>query len=406
MKSSRWALADQGGISAANFLASVVLARALAPTKYGAIAVGLSTWVIVLAIVRSLVMQPYTIESSPLKSGEWHRATAASAGTLVWLTLVGVMGGAILALSDVLGEVGHSVGSFLLLSPFLVLADFYRTAAYTRARADIAFLISATQGVVQLAWLGMLLFVDGVTVALAAASWGIGAVAAMIAGCILLKVPPRLGMGSAVLTLRSLSMLGKWFVPANFLQAFSAQTLIYIAAWTGDRAGSAGVKVVSSLCAPIMVLLAAAESVLLPWTSVQMKEDPSVVAERLRLATMVAGSLLTTYIVALALFGTSVLNFAFGVQYGSYDVLILPIALSMSFSAIAALPLLSLRALGRGERLLRVQLAHISAKLIAGGGLTVTLGLVAGAWGIAAVSIGYMAAAQYQCHRVLASERE
>src|SRR4051794_15446990 len=59
-----WALADQALSSGTNFALAIMLARLLAPKAYGSYVLAAGSWLMLLGLVRAVIVQPYTVETS------------------------------------------------------------------------------------------------------------------------------------------------------------------------------------------------------------------------------------------------------------------------------------------------------------------------------------------------------
>ncbi len=73
-----WAVVDQVFSSGTNFIPSLVLARILGPQNYGTFSLAFLAWFLALSVIRSALMQPYTLAAAPLEPSESARLDVAS----------------------------------------------------------------------------------------------------------------------------------------------------------------------------------------------------------------------------------------------------------------------------------------------------------------------------------------
>lgn len=74
-----WGLADQSLVSASNFLAVVLLARALEPSAFGLFLLGYTALLFVNQLQNSLITRPHNVLAAALEGGEYASFTTAAA---------------------------------------------------------------------------------------------------------------------------------------------------------------------------------------------------------------------------------------------------------------------------------------------------------------------------------------
>src|SRR4051794_18347281 len=78
-----WAMVDQILSSGTNFVPSLLLARVLGPSDFGTFSLAFLAWFLTLSVIRSALMQPYTLAASSLSQRDWRELTSRAAGSVV-----------------------------------------------------------------------------------------------------------------------------------------------------------------------------------------------------------------------------------------------------------------------------------------------------------------------------------
>src|SRR4051794_19590335 len=70
-----WSIVDQVLSSGTNFVPSLLLARVLGPDNFGAFSIAFLAWFGGLSILKSSLMQPYTLSAASADRTEWRALT-------------------------------------------------------------------------------------------------------------------------------------------------------------------------------------------------------------------------------------------------------------------------------------------------------------------------------------------
>ena len=171
------AAADQGVMSLANFVATIILARAISPTELGVYGVGFTALRLVRAFQEGLTVQPLNIFGAAMPEEEFRGY--ASSTTLIHLALVGLSAGgaalggwlAIQTGNDVAGPTLFALWfSFLFWQP----QEYLRRVLYARQQVFHAFINTLVANLVRLGlmvWWGGQGRLSGVA-GLDAIAWG------------------------------------------------------------------------------------------------------------------------------------------------------------------------------------------------------------------------------------------
>ncbi len=153
-----WALLDQGLFSGANFLVNVLLARWLAPEEYGAFAVALSIYYLLMGFHTAVLTEPMMV----FGAGKYRKQFREYLGMLLWghwgisaLIVQGLAGAAWFFLRRGL-PLGEALLALAVASPFLLLLWLTRRACYANLKPALAVVGSAINLVVVLAGLFLL----------------------------------------------------------------------------------------------------------------------------------------------------------------------------------------------------------------------------------------------------------
>lgn len=371
-----WGLLDQAVYSGTNFLAVVLVARALGADAFGAFALALSVWATVWVLARSVIAEPFIIRTAALPEDEWRVEASHAAGVLIAAgaaTALGV-GGAALLLFD--GSLGPTL---LVLAPFvpvLLLQDFWRVAAFSRDDGRLAFLNDLAWAVVQVAALLLLWALDAFTAPTAMAAWALGGLAGMLVGFRQFHLRPYLS-GSSGAWVKKTLQLGGWLGVARGMQAASLNfTFVLIGAVAG--LGALGeLRAVYTLFGPVATVSRAMQ---LPALA-QMSRGEGHARDRAVLSYSFALSLLAAAFGTVVVFGGSpLLGGVFGESFSEAGSLLLPVAVMFVVSGVSISFSTGLGALRAVRELAFVESVSAPVRV----GLAVLLTAVGGVEGAAA----------------------
>lgn len=184
-------MADQAVSSLANAALSIVIARTVSPTEYGAFALAFSIYTFLVAISQALAGQVVMIRYSATEGEVRARAAAAAAGTSV---VLGLASAAVLAVVSL--GLQMPLRSVLLavavLLPALMLQDTWRTVFVSRGTPRQAFTNDLLWTALQVVLIGGLLALSVAQAVWYVLAWGIAALVAAVYGVRQSGAPPRL----------------------------------------------------------------------------------------------------------------------------------------------------------------------------------------------------------------------
>ena len=363
---------------------ALILARLLGPQSYGTFSLAFLAWFLVLAVIRSGFMQPYTLVASSLELPEWRDLTSRASGLVV---AAGATASGTFAMSGFLvgisSELGRSLLAVAVLAPGLVLQEFWRSASFVSRRAKTAAANDFYWAVGQALAFAAVLTTVRITAAESLLAWGAGAWLAAALGALQLSVTPRIGRDSLQLA-REWLRLGSWFTGANV--TFSAGLFgaaAIIAAELGPHSLGLFRMVEGNLFGPVQLVLIAAASVFVPHLA---RSSSDLDGRALRAAFRYSAGIAITvagYGGVLMLVAPVLLDSVFGSAFEPATSLILPMLVSYTVDAAGNGAALLLQVQRRGRSLLIMQLAATSLQLLAVIMLVRTNGVLGAAWGVA-----------------------
>jgi O-antigen/teichoic acid export membrane protein len=176
-----WAIVDQILSTTTNFGLSVILARNVGTTEYGAFAVGFTIYALALGVSRALSTDPLIVRFS----NRSHEEQREAAGTAVAMgIMVGIAGGVVLvAVGLVVGQpLGPVFLAFGIGFPFVLWQDAYRYQFIAARRPHLAALNDLVWVVALSVLLAVTVAADAATAAPYIAAWAGAAGLAAVVG--------------------------------------------------------------------------------------------------------------------------------------------------------------------------------------------------------------------------------
>lgn len=377
-KAFGWGLVDQALSSATNFGGSILAARSLTSSDFGAVAIGFSVFLLVLGISRAWSSEPLVIRYSAAFASDRADAVSRAAGSSVAIGLLsGVLVGAVgLAFDGAL----RSVLLVLAVSlPFLMLQDLWRFALIMQGRQRSA---AGNDGL----WLLVMLsaFAIGTRTELsptgAIACWTMGACVASGFGLVQLRCRPK----TRVLTWWAKhSDLGARFAVEFLLVIGVSYALTIGVAAVGGLEDSAGFRGATVLMGPLNVLFLGVGFQVLPLMVHQVKDDVNRVWRTAKLTSVCLAAVALFWVVTLLVIPDIVGQALLGDSWHVTEPL-LPVFSWLYMALAAGLgALYGLRALADARRSLKTRLALSPLVIVSGVSGAAIAGPVGAAAGLA-----------------------
>lgn len=177
-----WNLVDQVVSSGTNLVLTVIIARSLSVSGFGAFAVAFAVYSLLVGGSRAIIAQPLVVRYVSRGESAFYDAARAAAGGAV---LLGIASGVItLAVGLVVGgATGLSLVAIGVLMPALLLQDMWRAIFVAQGRPQAAFVNDLIWAVVQFVTIGALILAGQTTGPAMILGWaGSALVAAVIGG--------------------------------------------------------------------------------------------------------------------------------------------------------------------------------------------------------------------------------
>lgn len=352
-RSSLWGVCDQALISATNFLTTIVIARSLSPTDFGAFTLAYTAIQLANSLQAALVTQPHNVIGATRSGTEYATYTTVTA--ISQLLFTGVVASTAAVCAVVAAVAGWGIVSLLLALILALVAwqlqEFVRRVLYTEDRLALAFandlLSYGVQAIVifALGLAGQLtgaraLIVVAITSALAA-MWGCWGIRATLRYHYATR-PGALKRGFA-----ENWRFGKWLFGAA------------LAAWTSDQcypalvgglvsvAATGSLRAVQTIMGPTHILLRAMSHSLTPRAARTYAAGgyPALRAF-IRRVTLITAPVMFAYCLAIAVFAKPILTALYGDCYRQYDWLLALIALSYALIYTRTPAIIALEARG------------------------------------------------------------
>jgi O-antigen/teichoic acid export membrane protein len=358
-----WSTADQVISSLSNFALSVLVARQVSATEYGAFALSFALYGYLVMVSRLLVSQPLMVRFSGVERTEFVRAARQSTGAAVAVALVPA---AAMALAGVTagGTVGPTLVATAVLLPGLLLQDAWRMVFFACGRPRVAAANDAAWGVVQLA---LVLAVSatgrgsavGYLVAWGLAAWVAAALGAVQAG---FAPAPR----SARRWLAAHWDLSRYFVSELVAINGATQLMLVLVAAIGGLAVAGTLRGAQVLTGPVTLLTLSGMAFAIP----ELARRPWIVGRRL----LRAGAGISAAVVApTAVWGVVLLLLPddlgrqlLGDTWAGVESILVPTVLAMVVSVASLGPTCGVYAAKRPRVLFPLQLLAAPAFLVGG----------------------------------------
>ena len=258
---------DQALISLTNFATTIMLARALSPTQFGAYGVGFILLRLSRAFQEGLIVQPMT-SLGPSLQGDLRRSyLSASGGLQLGLAAAEALACAIFGWALI--QLGNNVAGptlFALWCPLLLAQpqEFVRRVFYMLDQVPLAVLNTLVSGVAQLALLAWLLGAgaESGTVGLYAIGWSSGI--ALLLGLIQTRrLWVRRGVG-LVATWRKNWGFGRWALGGTAASWIAIEVYPILTAGLVSFAATGAYRALQNVVAPIHSLLRAMDTYFTP----------------------------------------------------------------------------------------------------------------------------------------------
>jgi O-antigen/teichoic acid export membrane protein len=313
---------DQGAISLANFLATVILARAVSPTELGAYSVGFTALRLARSVQEGLIVQPMNVIGAGMDNASFKRY--ATSTSLIQVLLAVVSSAGVAGLGWLLTITGNDVAGptvFALWFTFLgwLMQEHIRRMLYTRGAVFSAVANTVLANIARLAlmvyWIrgGRLSGIAG----LDAIGWG--SLVALLPGLWATRRYWSLESLDLRVTWRRNWEFGRWVMGGTIANWVSVEFYPVLTAGLVSFAAAGAYRALQNLVAPIHLLLRATDTFLTPRAARLFDQGGQQALNRtLRLIYVVAGIPVLGFLGTAILFPVPLLHFLYGDTYIGY----------------------------------------------------------------------------------------
>lgn len=376
-------LADQAVASGVNFLTLILVARSVAPDRFGYFALVFTLLQSLGALQLALVTRPHNV----LAAGRSGAAYVRFSSTLVAYQLAfSLTAAAALALGAGIARAAGAGSTlvFLVAAPTLVawqLQELARRILYTERRLGAALANDTLSYGVQaglLVWLYRAGSLDGVRALVV-----VGATSALGAAVGAFQLRSSLGKTLEGAAMREVWRFGRWLGAAEGAYWLESQYYVYLAAAVSGPVASAALKAGQTLLGPISVFLAFFVNYLpVRFARSGVAADASVRARELRTGLRATVPAAAAYGVLVAIFARPLLRAVYGDAYGGYADVVRLFALYYVMLSVSDVVVASLAARGLTRRIFAGHLVGAAASVACGWALLDAFGAAGGVAGM------------------------
>jgi O-antigen/teichoic acid export membrane protein len=363
IKKGFWAVLDQALFSGANFLVNILLAHSLPPEEYGAFAVALSIYYLLLGFHTAVITEPMMV----FGAGKYREQFRKYFGMVLWGHWgISALVALVLSISAwVFLQLGspfmaQALFGLVIATPFWLLLWLTRRACYAQLRTNDAVVGSGFNILAVVVGLFLLRSAGGISSLTGFVL--LGATGGLASLVLLKKLRPQMAgyMGNPTpsIVLADHWGYGRWSIPGFLLYWASGQILMLLIPIFFGLMASAAVAATWTLYQPISQFMQALNSLVLPAFS-RLASEPKGQKHLRRKVIEVAGLFAGAaflYALTVSIFAKPILHFLYAGKYDEHWMLIVLFGIAFVFSVMTGIFVSALKAVGRVKESTKVWL--------------------------------------------------
>lgn len=347
------AVLDQGLYSVANFVLTVLIAREVSPTDFGAYSLILASYILILGALRGLTAEVFLVRYSTRSIDLWRSGAASASGVVL---LVGVILGVAFLLLGLVGggSLGHTTAIFSIFLPALLVQDIWRYLVLALGRPDLALANDTLVTIVQFLGAGLLIAAHDATAPTLVGSWGLAALVGAFAALLRHRVWPR--PTRFMVWLKEHRDLAVRFAADDLMGIGALQATTFVLAAVAGLAATGAFRGAQTIFGPLMVINAGVTSAITPELIRIYSRSPRSMERRIRLVTAALTAATGLWGVAVIALPRAIGAELFGATWSAARPLIVYFVFVQIAYAVRVGPSTGLRALGNARRTIRARL--------------------------------------------------
>jgi O-antigen/teichoic acid export membrane protein len=366
-------LADQGFVSAANFLTGVIIGRICTREQFGLYILGFTIVSFLMDIQTSLISSPYTVYSPRLKNSghaQYSGSTLIHQLSLSVLAMVGLVAGG-LALCIGIGpqDLLPVVWALVVVITFILLREYARRICFAGLRMKTALVLDFSVALGQISGVGLVAYLGFLSASSAYWVIGIACGIAALGWLMVYRKAFSFNFNQIISDLRHNWLFGKWVFAGNMLSLISSQ---YLSPWLVTGFVGAGATGVFGACWWVVALvnpfLIGLGNFLGPRLAHANTQGILELKKVILKATFFIIGITGLFCFVLILWGGSLVVLVYGSKYAGNNAVVSVLALSVVASAVSLAVGYGLWALERPQVNFKVSIIQL--------GVTLTIGLM------------------------------
>jgi O-antigen/teichoic acid export membrane protein len=381
-KKGSLAVLDQALFSGANFLVNILLARWLPPEEYGAFAVALSIYYLLLGFHTAVITEPMMV----FGAGKYREQFRKYFGMVLWghwvigtLVALGLSVAAWVFLQLRSPLMAQALFGLAIAAPFWLLLWLTRQGCYAQLRPNDAVvgsgfnILAVVAGLLLLWRVGVISSLTGFVL--------LGATGGLASLVLLRELRPQMaryvGNPTPSILLADHWGYGRWSILGFLLYWASGQILMLLIPIFLGLMASATVAATWTLYRPISQFMQALNSLVLPAFS-RLASEPDGQKHLRRKVIGVAGLFAGAaflYALTVSIFAKPILHFLYAGKYDEHWMLIVLFGIAFVFSVMTGIFVSALKAVGRVRESTKVWLISVLGTVILSVPSMLTLGV-------------------------------